>query len=251
MKQQHFTAIVIGENHEEIMKKYDKNIEIEPFVVLEASKSQEFYNRQIEIYESILKQSDLNENTREMINYELSYMKDIDHIDYYLSFCERMGYEIDKETGNAICNRTINGFYDYCRIGKDLSLPLITHDGEEVFSAIKKDIDFSKLHKFNTLPYAIAWETVMEGRAPKNEEEQRIYDNMKNRIVYFENFKDKETYISWSTSFWGYAFVDQNNWHDMDTEKMSQIEWVNSFYDKYIKNLPENTRITIYECVSY
>ena len=82
---------------------------------------------------------------KEMINEELSYMKDIDHIDYYLSFCERMGYEIDKETGNAICNRTINGFYDYCRIGKDLSLPLITNNGEEVFSAIKKDIDFSKI----------------------------------------------------------------------------------------------------------
>jgi hypothetical protein len=74
---------------------------------------------------------------------------------------------------------------------------------------------------------------------------------MKNRIAYFENFKDKETYISWSTSFWGYAFVDQNNWYDMDTEKMGQIEWVNSFYDKYIKKLPENTRITIYECVTY
>jgi hypothetical protein len=72
---------------------------------------------------------------------------------------------------------------------------------------------------------------------------------MKNRRAYFDNFKNKETYVSWSTSFWGYAFVDQNGWHDIDSEKGEQIEWVNNFYDKFIKNLPENTRISVYECV--
>ena len=46
-----------------------------------------------------------------------------------------------------------NGYYDYCRIGKDLSLPLITFNEEEVYSARKKDVDFSKLHQYNTLLY--------------------------------------------------------------------------------------------------
>lgn len=249
MEQQHFTAIVVGDNHEEIMKQYDKNLSIEPFVILEFNKSQVYYNKQIQLYEEMLKKSDLSDSIKELINEELEYLKEIDHIDYYLSLCDKMGYEIDKETGNAICKKNINGFYDYCRIGNNLSLPLITNDGEEVFSALKKDINFSKIHKYNTLPYIVAWETVVEGREPKNDEEKRIYDNMKNRRAYFDNFKNKETYVSWSTSFWGYAFVDQNGWHDIDSEKGEQIEWVNNFYDKFIKKLPENTRISVYECV--
>jgi hypothetical protein len=251
MGHKHFTAIVIGENHEEIMKKYSNNLQVEPFVILEFSKSKEYYNQQIELFEEMLKRTDLTETTIELIQEELNHFKEIDHIDYYMSFCEQMGYEIDKETGNAICKRNIDGHYDYCRVGKELSLPLITNDGEEVFSAIKKDIDFSKIHQYNTLPYIVAWETVVEGREPKNDEEKRIFDNMKNRRAYFDNFPDKETYVSWSTSFWGYAYVDQNEWRDVDTCKSDQIKWVNEFYDNFIKDLPKNERITVYECVRY
>ena len=71
MEQQHFTAIVVGDNHEEIMKQYDKNLPIEPFVILEFNKSQEYYNKQIRLYEEMLKRSDLSDSIKELINEEL------------------------------------------------------------------------------------------------------------------------------------------------------------------------------------
>jgi hypothetical protein len=252
MEQKHFTAIVIGDNHQEIMEKYDSNLKITPYVAMQFKDSKQLYETELKFLETLLANNSdaLSEEGKDWIKFELETLKNTDHIDYYISKADRMGYTIDQETGNAFCDKNPHGYYDYCRIGKDLSLPLITFNNEEVYSARKKDVDFSKLHQYNTLPYIVAWETVMEGREPKNEEERRIYDNMKNRIAYFENFKDKETYIAWSTSFWGYAFVNDKEWIDIDNYKNhNQIEWVTNFYDRFIKDLPEDTLITVYECV--
>lgn len=249
MKQKHFTVIVAGENHEELMKQYSNKIKTEPTVVMEFSKAKDYYDKEIKIYEEFLKTNNHDENFEDLIKFKLETLKETDYIDHYLSMCEKFGYTIDKETGNAISDKNPNGHYDFCRVGKDLSLPLINLNGDELFSCLKKDIDFSKIHKYNTIPYMVAWETVVDGREPKNDEERRIYENMKNRTMYFQNFKDKDTYVSWSTSFWGYAFVDQNGWYDIDSEKMNQIDWVNNFYEKFIHNLPQNTLITVYECV--
>ena len=47
-----------------------------------------------------------------------------------------------------------------------------------------------------------------------------------------------------------YAFVNDKEWIDIDNYKNhNQIEWVTNFYDRFIKNLPEDTLITVYECV--
>ncbi len=251
MEQKHFTAIVVGKNHEEIMKKFDKNIEVEPYVEFYFSKAKEYYDNEIKVYQEFLKEKNHDEGIVNLIRSHLDLLEQTDYIDHYLNVCEQFGCKIDKETGNAISTKNPIGYYDHCRLGKDLSLPLITKNGEEVFSARKGDIDFSKMHQYNTIPYVVAWETVVDGREPKNDEERRIYDNMKNRTAYFDNFPNKETYVAWSTSFWGYAFIDENGWKDVDTTKIDQITWVNEFYDKYIKNLSDDEVITVYECVRY
>ena len=89
---------------------------------------------------------------------------------------------------------------------------------------------------------------VMGNRKPETEEEKIIYENMKNRTEYFEYYGDIDTYVASNTAFWGYAFVTEDKWLEL-TDGVSQIKWVTEFYDNFIKNLPENTLISVYECI--
>ena len=47
MEQKHFTAIVIGDDHQEIMKKYDSNLKITPYVAMQFKDSKELYETEI------------------------------------------------------------------------------------------------------------------------------------------------------------------------------------------------------------
>jgi hypothetical protein len=71
---------------------------------------------------------------------------------------------------------------------------------------------------------------------------------MKNLDAYFLNFEGREHYIASNTAFWGLAFVDANGWHELSPAD-KQFDWVIGFYDRFISPLPDDTLLTIYECV--
>lgn len=242
----HFTLVVIGDNPEELVKPYDNSIKVEPYVVYEFAKAKEYHDQYITFYETLLKSRKLTDSERESINNAIDYYKSLDDVGFYLDLTN--GKDLDEETGNLISDENPNGKYDTCHIGKNLSMPLITKDGEEVFSARKKDIDWDKIHLANRETYEAAWDMVMGDRKPETEEEEEIYENMKNRTQYFNFFGSRENYVMSSTAFWGYAVLDQKHgWKELE-DNMLQIEWISKFYDTYIKKLPGNTLISIYEC---
>ena len=87
----------------------------------------------------------------------------------------------------------------------------------------------------------------MEGKEPSNDEELLVYNNMKNKTAYFKKFVNKEKYVSFSTCYWNYAYVDENGWIDINSSP-SEYEWVEGFYDKFVANLKPTDKVTIYEC---
>lgn len=241
----HFTLVVIGENPDLLIKPYDKAKKVAPYKLYEFSKAKEYHNQYIDFYKGLLNSDNLTESEIESIKNALDYYKSIDDIDFYLDLAD--GREVDEETGDVITDENPDGKYDVCHIGKNLSLPLITKDGKETFSARKGDVDWDKIHLSKRNVYESAWDMVMEGKVPKTDEESVIYENMKNRKHYFEFFKTKENYVVNSTAFWGYAILDHNGWRELE-DNMNQFDWVSNFYDNNIKNLPNNTLISIYEC---
>ena len=83
---------------------------------------------------------------------------------------------------------------------------------------------------------------------PNDEHEKVLFENMKNMTSYFKKFETKDNYIVSNTAFWGYAFLsDMNGWLDAENEE-DQFAWMSNYYDVFIKNLPEDTLLTIYEC---
>jgi len=238
-----FTTIVAGENPEELMKPYDKKISVEPYILYnykDAHKLKKLYieSCKAEVIECTtpLEQDDIND--------EIDYVTQLNDEDFFEYFTGE--YEKDDE-GNAISTKNKKGKWTSYQLGKFFSVPFITLDGIETFQEYKKNIDWYRIHLHGQEIYKRAWEMVMENSEPINDNEKNIYENMKNRTAYFQKFKNKETYVVHSTAFWGYAFLDDNKWVDMDSEP-DEFSWVSNFFEKYIDPLDENTLLTIYEC---
>jgi len=157
------------------------------------------------------------------------------------------GYDLDDDN-NILSSENELAKVSSFNIGKNLSVPFILKDGTTVFQARKGDVDWDKMHLHDYDMYIRTWELAMEGETPLNDVEKNIKKNMSNMRDYFMFFGDKETYASHCSAFWGYAFLGEDGiWYDL-TYETNQIEWVLGYYDTYIKPLPDDTLLTIFEC---
>jgi hypothetical protein len=242
----HFTLVVVGDNHAEMVKKYNKNLKVKKHLVYKFEDAEKLYQKKLFILNSLINEVKDNDERKEFLTDEYNYYKELDYLEYYTELTE--GLIIDDETGDAYTDKNPDGKYDTARVAGVYALPLIDKNGNETYSCKKGDVDWSRIHLFNTYPYEVAWDTVMGGKEPENDAEKYIYENMKNRTTYFEYYVTKENYVKSSTSFWGYAFLsEETGWLELE-DNMSQIEWVSNFYDKFIVPLKEEDIITIYEC---
>lgn len=243
----HFMLVVVGENPDELIKKYDNSLTVDPYVVLKFSDAKKYHNKYILMLKELLKIMDKTDPNYFYTQEQLNIYENEDDTEFYLDITE--DYDIDEETGNAISTKNPDGKYDGCSIGKNFALPLIDKNGNEVYSCRKKDVDWGKIHLTNQDVYAFAWDSVMEGLKPNTEEEKIIYENMKNRKEYFRHYGNRENYILSNTSFWGFAFLSANTgWVELE-ETVNQFEWVKNFFNRFIKPLNDNDKISIYECL--
>ena len=243
MERDFFEVLVAGDNPIELIKPYDNRIEVDEYIVFKHKDIKKIKEKKLDIYKQII-DSNISPGTTQYYQEEyneLSKMTDEDAY-YYLT----SEYDYDEE-GNAVSTNNPKGKYSFFQKGKLFSVPFITLDGREVYQAKKGEIDWLKMHLHGGEIYRAVWEMVMEGRKPKNDYEENIYKNMKERTAYFLNFGTKENYVVYSTAFWAYAFVDKNGWYELD-ETTNQYVWVSKFYEKYIEPLNDDTLLTILEC---
>lgn len=244
-----FSVMVIGDNHADIMKKYDKHLEVEPYVKFKYLDAEKYQKREITALEKMkqaFQDRKIDPHVSEWINSKLKHVKEISSFEYYKEITEGMYYD---ENGNALSEENKDGKYDTCRIGKHFSIPLKLKDGTETFSARNKDIDWESMHMCNSSVYEAAWELCVENREPENSQEETIKTKMGDKETYFSNFKNKEEYVNYNSAYWNYAFIDSSSWKDIDSETNGDSQkWINDFYDTFVATLNDDDLVTIYEC---
>jgi hypothetical protein len=244
-----FSLMVIGDNPQELIEKYSFDHKTdEPYIKYEYLKADKYLNGAIKALDGILTNFDkigIEPNIKESLSNRIKVLKKMTPFEYYRELTNGMYYD---ENGNALTDENPNRKYKTARIGRNFALPLILKDGGETYSARCGDIDWNSMNSSTEL-YEAAWEMVVDGREPKNENEEKVYESMKDKTTYFSKFENKEEYVLYSTSYWNYAVVDKNGWYDIDEyAKNSEIDWVKNFYKNFIEKLNPNDLITIYEC---
>ena len=246
----HFITIVAGDDPEKLMGEYDKNLQVEPYVVYAKKDAEKLRNQYLNYYKALVREL-TGKNGLEEDAEDAKKMLDLIEHQTVEKFFDALAspYYRDKKTGDAISTDNPDGKWSSFAMGQFLSVPFINLDGDEKFQEIKDNIDWPLIHLNNQDVYERAWEMVMDGSEPRNEDERNIYENMKNRTFYFSKFGEKENYVASSTAFWGYAFLsEETGWLELEDD-MDQFVWMTNYYDHFIKPLPGNTLLTIYECV--
>lgn len=243
----HFSILVVGDNPDSILEKYNANLKVEPYVVCQFSKAGEYRNSALKYYEALANNESIASEIREVAKMKYEEISEQSDVDFYADITEN--YTIDQETGDAISEENPNTKFEWARLGKIFALPFIDNHGNEIYSGLKKEIDWEQTinNVADRRAYELAWDMIVDKTVePKTEDELMIYENMKNRLDYFKSFGTKERYIASSCSFWCYAYVDKNGWVEL-TGNDSQIDWCSNFYKRFIEPIGKNQKISIYE----
>ncbi len=242
-----FSVMVVGENPEELIKKYDINLKVEPYIKYKYSDAEKLKNNAIKVLDEIIKKH----NNFSLNDFQIDYFKErrkafnnMSSFEYYQTITNGLYYD---KNGDALSEKNPNGKWTTYRLGEHFSLPLKLKNGKESYQAICKDVDWDKMNMNNTETYEIVWDLMHGERKPQNDEEKKIFENMENKGNYFSTFKDKETYVIYNCAYWNYAFLDSNGWHDLDDDG-KELEWISNFFERFVKQLSPNDKITIYEC---
>ena len=242
-----FSLMVIGDDPMKIIEKYGADFKVEPYIKYRYLDAKKYHSTAIKTLKQVINNFNslsIKPNIKETLTKRLENISELTPFEYYRELTDGLFYDND---GNAISEENPNIKYNTCKKGRNFSLPLILKDGSESYSALVKDIDWEAMNGKNKEIYEAAWEMVMEDRKPQNDIEEQTYNSMKDKTAYFSNFKSKEDYVTYSTSYWNYAYADINGWIDVDDEG-DEMKWIKNFYSRFIKNLNPNDMGTIVEC---
>jgi hypothetical protein len=291
----HFAVLVIGDNVEEQLTKYDENIVMEKYVkhtkeqlIAEEKKSIEDYKNTTyaDYLADPVKYAENCKNENHLNYLKEDFPKKLVMTDEEIYQYATKWYEPEEigPNGEVYSTHNPDSKWDWYEVGGRFAGQITVKDGVEIenpnFSwgwrdedketiiasghktdtAYVKDIDFTKMHRTEkdykkSLRY---WELIVEGAKPKNkEEEEMVKFNWYKPEFYLERYKDKETYAKCSSSFSMWAVVKDGVWYEkgnmgwwaMSSETNDEaVDWEMNFFDRFIKDLPEDTLLTVVDC---
>jgi len=127
-------------------------------------------------------------------------------------------------------------------------------------SAMKGDIDWAKIHQSKkAYDKAIRfWEMKVNGDKPTTKQEKTELNwDMHKDEYYLDRYKTKENYARCQSNFAMWAVVKRGKWYEKGSMGMfgcadethdEAVDWELNFYDHFIKDLPDDTVLTVVDC---
>ena len=247
MKPAIYTCVVASKRKkpDDIIKKYDINLEVEPYLKYKFNDAEKLRKTKIAVLEDYINNHTDNDDAYEELKDEYDLIKSQTPFEFYRDLVA--GLKID-EHGDAYSTENPNGNYSWCKKAKFLR-PFINLKGEEVYQAKKQEIDWNKMDKDpeKMKLYDVTWDLSHGDREPANEIESEIKENMSKMGNYLSNFQTKDDYINYNCSFWCPAFCDGKTWRDFENYDGTKEEWITNFFESFIEPLSDNDTLTLYE----
>jgi hypothetical protein len=268
----HFAVLYIGNDLEFDFSKYDENLELpeyvkytkEELIAKEKEEIEEYKNGRYAEYlaDPIKYAEECNNNQGHLEYISEQFPKKLKMNDEQI-YAETIKYYEEEElgpNGEVLSTYNPDSKWDWYEVGGRYAGRIAVKNGVEIDSAYVKDIDFSKMHRTeedynDAIRY---WELVVEGAKPQNEEEEeRIKFTWYKPEFYLERYKNKETYAECQSSFAMWAVIKDGVWYEkgqmgwwaMSNETHDEaVDWELNFFDRFIKDLPEDTLITVVDC---
>lgn len=210
---------------------YDLTIPVAPYVVYEFNKRNDIRKQAINIYEELIKKLEVdtvNQLICQVMRIKLQDMREMTDEEYFEEATKGMMF--DDNTGDALSTINPNGkFLTLSDPTPDTAVPL---SGDN-FICLAGDIVAKNIDKTLIEQYAQQWDGMMK-MAPM------VVDN------YVKTYGNKETFIQMMMEPLFYnAFVsNETGWLEQGDE--NQVQWILTFRERFINNLPKNTKLRVY-----
>ena len=244
--------MVVGNNPEELMEKYNKSLKVEPYVkyrYLDAEKMKENSSKMLTEITSNPEKFTLSKFQVDYFKERLKAINAMTPFEYYTTITQGMYYD---ENGDAMSEINPNGKWDKYNLGKNFSYPLKLKDGKEVYQARAKDIDWDSMHMNRDYVklFETIWALVIDDEEPSTPEEENLKANWNTKRNYLSNFKTVDEFVSHNCAYWNYAFLSEKGWTDVDDE-VNETNWIGGFFERFIEPLKDDDLVTIYEyCIT-
>ena len=248
-KSKFYTVLVIGEKPEESMKKFSKSLKVEPYIKYKYLDAEKMRKSSLKYFSEILKNSDklmLNDFQKEMFKDRMKTIENMSSFEYYSMLTNGLYYD---EDGNAMSDENPDGKWDSFNLGENFSYPFKLKNGGTSYSATFGEVDWDKMHMDESAVryFETVWRMVMDKKEPANEEERKIKEEWETRTNYLNSFKDEDSFISHNCSFWSYAIIKDGKWYDLDEDKMTDLEWTASFFNRFLEDTDDDEKLTLFE----
>ena len=240
--------MVVGDNPEELMEKYNKSLKVEPYIKYKYLDAEKMKNGAVKVLSELIKQPDkftITPFQADLLKERLKSISSMTSFEYYRTITDGLYYD---KNGNALSEVNPKGKWDKYNIGKNFSYPLKLKDGTEAYQAKVEDIlwDEMNFNKESVALFETIWELSVEDKAPENKQEETIKKMWENKKNYLSNFKTMDDFISHNCAYWTYAFLDKNGWVDMDDDG-NESKWIEEYMERFINNLNDDELVTIFE----
>jgi hypothetical protein len=237
-----FNVMVIGENPNEQMEKYNASKKITKYIKYKIDDAAFLKNKALITVKAMINEMKDLPHAVDYLENHLADIEEMTDVQYFSLLTTNLEHD---EEGNAWDDQNPIGKWGIYNTPLTNTIPLPKHNGEEVFQAMKNEIDWNKIHLANQELYKRTWEIIIDGDKPINDVEKTIYSSMKDKEEYVKAYKTKENYVIFNTAYWNYAVIKNGEWIDAENKNINK--WVSEFYDTFIKDIPNDELITLYE----